>query len=449
MSATLIEKYSGNVPRYTSYPTAPHFHEGVDSETYAGWLKALKSGDTLSLYLHIPYCDRLCWFCACHTKQTQKYQPVRTYVDALLREIDKVGSLVESCVAVTAIHFGGGSPSMLDPEDFLKIMAMLRQRFSIAPTAEISVEMDPNDLDDARYDALAQGGITRASLGVQDFEPKVQEAINRIQTFAQTRHVVDEVRRRGVRSVNCDIVYGLPYQTMESLGSTVRDVISLDPDRVALFGYAHVPWMKKHQTMINEDHLPDANMRFDLMNRAASMLKEAGYQAIGLDHFAKPEDALAVAAREGRLVRNFQGYTDDDATALIGLGASSIGRLPQGYVQNIPATGMYEKAANSSALAVARGIAFSEDDRLRGYVIERLMCDYRLSIEALKARFGAAAAQIVAEAQDLVDSDRDGHVTIRDGVLVVAPEAWPFIRSVAARFDAYLGNGRGRHSIAV
>jgi oxygen-independent coproporphyrinogen-3 oxidase len=236
---------------------------------------------------------------------------------------------------------------------------------------------------------------------------------------------------------------------MESLGSTVRDVISLDPDRVALFGYAHVPWMKKHQTMINEDHLPDANMRFDLMNRAASMLKEAGYQAIGLDHFAKPEDALAVAAREGRLVRNFQGYTDDDATALIGLGASSIGRLPQGYVQNIPATGMYEKAANSSALAVARGIAFSEDDRLRGYVIERLMCDYRLSIDALKARFGAAAAQIVAEAQDLVDSDRDGHVTIRDGVLVVAPEAWPFIRSVAARFDAYLGNGRGRHSIAV
>jgi oxygen-independent coproporphyrinogen-3 oxidase len=449
MAQHLLSKYQGNVPRYTSYPTAPHFHEEVGPSTYAAWLGALGEGDSVSLYIHIPYCDRLCWFCACHTKQTQKYEPVRAYLDALYREIENVGALVSPKSRVTALHLGGGSPTMLAPEDMIELKARLARAFTFSPDAEISVEMDPNDLDGPRYDALTAIGMTRASLGVQDFTDKVQQAINRIQTFAQTRSVVEEVRKRGVRSLNCDIVYGLPHQTMETLAETIDDIIFLNPDRIALFGYAHVPWMKKHQTMIDEASLPGPDMRYRLMNQAGGMLRDAGYIPIGIDHFARPGDPLAVAMQEGRLTRNFQGYTDEGATALIGLGASSIGKLPQGYVQNNPATGVYQKQALSGELTTVRGVAFTEDDLLRAYVIERLMCDYALSFSDLSARFGASAGTILAEAQALVASDADGHVSLMGDQLIVADEAKPFVRSIAAAFDAYLSQGRGRHSAAV
>ncbi|MCV3764396.1 oxygen-independent coproporphyrinogen III oxidase [Rhizobium sp. TRM95796] len=449
MAQHLLSKYSGNVPRYTSYPTAPHFHEGIGPSTYASWLGALGENDTVSLYVHIPYCDRLCWFCACHTKQTQKYEPVRAYLDALYREIAMVGALVSPRARVTALHLGGGSPTMLAPEDMIELKSRLSAAFSFGPDAEISVEMDPNDLDHARYDALAAIGMTRASLGVQDFAHKVQQAINRIQTFAQTRSVVEEVRKRGVRSLNCDIVYGLPHQTLETLSETVEDIIYLNPERIALFGYAHVPWMKKHQTMIDETSLPGSALRYRLMNKAAAMLREAGYVPIGIDHFARPGDPLERAMREGRLARNFQGYTDEGATALIGLGASSIGKLPQGYVQNNPATGVYQKQTLDGALTTVRGVAFSDDDRLRAYVIERLMCDYALSFSDLSRRFGSAAGTILAEAQALVAADADGHVALDGDHFVVSDEARPFVRSIAAYFDAYLAQGRGRHSAAV
>ncbi|WP_137157400.1 oxygen-independent coproporphyrinogen III oxidase [Rhizobium sp. FKL33] len=449
MAQHLLSKYSGNVPRYTSYPTAPHFHEEIGPSTYATWLGALGARDTVSLYIHIPYCDRLCWFCACHTKQTQKYEPVRAYLDALYREIETVGARVSPEALVTALHLGGGSPTMLAPEDMIELKARLASAFTFSPDAEISVEMDPNDLDGPRYDALAAIGMTRASLGVQDFTDKVQQAINRIQTFSQTRSVVEEVRKRGVRSLNCDIVYGLPHQTMETLAETIDDIIYLNPDRIALFGYAHVPWMKKHQTMIDESSLPGPEMRYRLMNRAGGMLREAGYIPIGIDHFARPGDPLAVAMQEGRLTRNFQGYTDEGATALIGLGASSIGKLPQGYVQNNPATGVYQKQALSGELTTVRGVAFSEDDLLRAYVIERLMCDYQLSFADLSARFGAVAGTILAEAQSMVAADSDGHIALVGDRLVVADEAKPFVRSIAAGFDAYLNRGLGRHSAAV
>jgi oxygen-independent coproporphyrinogen-3 oxidase len=307
--------------------------------------------------------------------------------------------------------------------------------------------MDPNDLDEARYDALAAIGMTRASLGVQDFEPEVQKAINRIQTFEQTKSVVDAVRARGVRSVNCDIVYGLPHQTMHTLESTVRDIISLSPERVALFGYAHVPWMKKHQTLIPEASLPDGAMRFDLMSRASEMLVEAGYLAIGIDHFAKPEDSLAIAAREGRLRRNFQGYTDDQAATIVGLGASSIGSFRQGYVQNNPATGVYESTVLEGKLAAVRGFALDDEDRMRAWVIERTMCDFGFGVEELAQRFGTRSASIVAEAQAMAASD--SLVILKDGRFEILPGARPFARSIAARFDAYFGAGAARHSAAV
>lgn len=445
--AELISKYAGNVPRYTSYPTAPHFHPGIGPDAYGHWLDALGADDSLSLYLHIPYCDRLCWFCACHTKQTHKYAPVKTYLAALEQEIRTVGSRIAGRAAVSAIHLGGGSPTLLAPDNMIRLKQVIDESFTLSDTVEISVEMDPNDLDAGRYDALAAIGMTRASLGVQDFEPKVQAAINRLQSFEQTRDVVDQVRRRGVRSVNCDIVYGLPHQTLASLEKTVADILSLSPDRIALFGYAHVPWMKKHQTMIDEASLPGMHERFALMTRASEMLAGAGYVPIGIDHFARAGDSLAEAAKAGHLRRNFQGYTDDQAGTIIGLGASSIGSFRQGYVQNNPATGLYEKQALSGQLPVVRGVELTRDDRMRRRVIEQIMCSFGFSFADLTQEFGPEAAILVAEAQAIAEADE--LVAIRGERLEILPPARPFVRSIAAKFDAYLGAGTGRHSMAV
>lgn len=446
---SLLAKYSGAVPRYTSYPTAPHFHEGVNCDIYAQWLGELNERDTLSLYVHIPYCDRLCWFCACHTKHTLKYEPISGYLKPLFKEIATVGARVPKAAKVTALHFGGGSPTMLAPEDMIAVMEAFRAAFTFAEDAEISVEMDPNDLDEARYDGLAAIGMTRASLGVQDFDPKVQKTINRLQTFEQTKGVADAVRARGVHSVNCDILYGLPFQTQETLSATVRDIISLAPDRIALFGYAHVPWMKKHQTLIPEHALPDVDERYAQMKMAAAMLLEAGYEAIGIDHFAKPEDKLAVAARAGKLRRNFQGYTDDQATALIGFGASSIGQLPQGYVQNMAATGEYERMANQDGLTVVRGIALTDDDRMRAHVIERIMCDFAFDFASVRERFPGLAEVVIAEARHFAVTNPDGLCLVDAEGFRLTERGQALARSVAAVFDAYLGNGKGRHSIAV
>jgi oxygen-independent coproporphyrinogen III oxidase len=445
----LLTKYSAAVPRYTSYPTAPHFHSGVDCGKYSHWLAEVASGQSLSLYIHIPYCDRLCWFCACHTRHTLKYAPIKAYLDALFFEIEQVGGLVSANTKVVEVHLGGGSPTMLKPDDMIALMAQLRAHFSFAEHVEVSVEMDPNDLDEGRFDALAVIGLTRASLGVQDFDPRVQRAINRIQTFEQTKSVVEAVRARGVTSVNCDILYGLPHQTEETMEKTVGDILSLAPDRVALFGYAHVPWMKKHQTMIAEDTLPGAGQRFEQMSRAASMLRDAGYQATGIDHFALPNDSMATAAREGRLRRNFQGYTTDVADALIGLGASSISQLPQGYIQNMAATGEYQRMVKAGGLAAVRGIELSIEDRARACVIEQIMCEFGFSFSEFRSAFPHHAELIISEAKQFAGGDRDGLCTIETGYFALTQVGRTFARSVAAVFDSYLSSGKARHSIAV
>ena len=449
MNIDLLHKYSGAVPRYTSYPTAPHFHEGIDNTTYRGWLGALGHRNRLSLYLHIPYCDRLCWFCACHTKHTLKYEPIALYLEALKQEIAAVGALVSPDAVVSAVHFGGGSPTMLDPQDMQDLMDCLRRHFTFGLAPEISVEMDPNDLDDSRYDALAAIGMSRASLGVQDFDDKVQKTINRIQSFEQTRSVVDAVRARGVHSVNCDILYGLPFQTCETLKRTVDQIVSLAPDRIALFGYAHVPWMKKHQSLIPEHALPDVAERYRQMTMAGEMLRQAGYSQIGIDHFARPTDTLSQAAQAGALRRNFQGYTTDTADALIGLGASSIGRLPQGYVQNMVATGEYQRMVGEGGLAAVKGIELSQDDHLRSHVIERLMCDFSIDLSDLQHRFGKVSHSVRDQAQQFAAGDRDGVVRLDADVFAVTEVGKPFVRNIAAIFDTYLGTGRGRHSVAV
>lgn len=449
MDRTLVEKYAAPVPRYTSYPTAPHFNAAISATTYGSWLRALPKGASASLYVHIPYCDRLCWFCACHTKQTRRYEPVERYLTALSAEIDTVAALCGSRLNIKALHFGGGSPTLLTADDLISLGHRLREKFSFAGDAEISVEIDPNDMHEPRFDALAAIGMTRASLGVQDFDERVQQAINREQSFAQTKAVVDAVRVRGVCSVNLDMLYGLPHQTLDSIAATTELVLSLRPDRIALFGYAHVPWMKKHQTMIADALLPDATARLEQAETATRLILEAGYEPVGMDHFALPKDSLAVAARAGTLRRNFQGYTTDQAEALIGLGASSIGLLPHGYVQNMSATGEYERRVLAGCLATVRGFALSNADRMRGWVIERLMCDFGFSRCELLSRFGEAARAVIAEAELLAAGNRDGIFARSGNRFVVTERGKPFVRSIAATFDAYLGQGTTRHSIAV
>ncbi|WP_246673382.1 oxygen-independent coproporphyrinogen III oxidase [Mesorhizobium sp. B2-9-1] len=438
-----------NVPRYTSYPTAPHFHPGVDAVAVRAWMNALEGDDEISLYVHIPYCDRLCWFCACHTKQTRHYAPVATFLRSLHREIETVGRLVSGHGRIRAVHFGGGSPTMLKPDDILTLGKALRERFDFLDGASLSVEIDPNDMDEGRLDAFAAIGMTRASLGVQDFDPRVQKAINREQSFALTKGIVDAVRARGVLSVNLDLLYGLPHQTCESVAATVAQALTLAPDRLALFGYAHVPWFKKHQTMIDEAWLPDSTARLAQSQLAARLIVDAGYEALGLDHFAKPQDMLAVAARAGRIRRNFQGYTEDQCETLIGLGPSSISRYRQGHAQNIVATGEYEKVVNSGRMAIARGVEFSLDDLARGWIIERLMCNFTFSAAELVKRFGAVGQILLCEASRLAVGGA-GQLLRLDGENFVVPEeSRPFVRTVAAKFDKYLNNGTGRHSLAV
>lgn len=445
----LVARYSKPVPRYTSYPTAPHFHDGVTDQTYRDWLAAVPADAGLSLYVHVPFCDRLCWFCGCHTKQVLRYDPIAAYLPSVHREIGTVSELLDGRGRAVALHLGGGSPSMLAPADTLALAARVRAMFDIDKNFEFSIEIDPNDMTPDRYDALAQAGVTRISVGLQDFDPKVQAAINRLQTFEQTRDVVEGMRARGVSSANLDVLYGLPFQTVETVQRTVDQALSMRPDRIALFGYAHVPWMKTHQKMIDEAALPSPQERLEQSIAAAERIVRAAYVPIGIDHFALPSDGLAVAARDGSLHRNFQGYTTDAAPALIGFGASSIGSLPDGYVQNVTATGEYMRRIASGGLAVARGVGFIGDDRLRGFTIERLMCDFGVSFDGLRDRFGPAAETVITELRDYALDDADELlVLIPQGVQVTA-RGRPFVRAVAAHFDAYLERGAARHSVAV
>lgn len=450
MSDELIERYARPVPRYTSYPTAPHFHPGIDDATYRQWLGSLPDGTTLSLYLHIPFCDRLCWFCGCHTKQVLRYAPIAAYLPALSTEVDTVAGLLAGRGRVSALHLGGGSPSMLKPDDLLLLATSIRRQFATADDFEFSIEIDPNDMTEDRFEGFAEAGVTRISIGVQDFDPRVQEAINRIQSIEQTRAVVEGMRRRGVTSVNLDVLYGLPHQTLETLERTIDAALAMRPDRIALFGYAHVPWMKAHQRLIDEAALPGVSERFRQSQMAAAQLVAAGYEPVGIDHFALPGDSLAIAARTGTLRRNFQGYTTDRAPALIGLGASGISSLPQGHVQNVTPTGEYIRRIDANGLAVARGIALSDEDRLRGHVIEQLMCNFRVALPELGRRFGAPAATIVGEMRAFIAADADGLATLDEQAFAVTARGRPFVRSIAAVFDAYLGSGPGRrHSLAV
>ena len=449
MITELIHKYSAAVPRYTSYPTAPHFHEGVNAERYAAWLKDLPIDEALSLYCHVPYCDTLCWFCGCFTKITAQYGPVADYLNSMIKEIDLVADALDSKRSVKHIHWGGGSPTILSPSDILRLADHLNLRFNILDDAEIAIEIDPRGFKADSVRALADAGFNRVSLGVQDVNIKVQEAINRVQPFEETAQVVENLRAEGITRINMDIMYGLPFQTDAHIRETISKVISLEPSRLALFGYAHVPWMKTHQKMIKDNTLPNADQRLEHMTLASNLLVEAGYVAIGLDHFAKPDDPLAIAQAKGRLYRNFQGYTTDDAESLIGFGASAIGVTNNGYVQNISAIKDYSRHIANGKLPVAKGVAMNVDDKMRGDLIKSLMCKKSTNVDEILAKYDMPLNALNEELMNMQDLIADNVISLDNHTITLSDEGQHLVRIVAARFDAYLASGHGRHSQAV
>ena len=448
LTSELLARYSDErIPRYTSYPTAPNFSASVGEPEYRSWLSSLPPSSA-SLYLHIPFCKAMCWYCGCHTTVAAREAPVARYLDCLKQEIDLVARCAWGPLSVNHVHFGGGTPTLIPAQAMRRLMDQLRERFGFADRAEIAIEVDPRTLSADMAAALGRSGFTRASLGVQSFDPTVQAAINRVQSFEQTEAALRSLRDNGVERINFDLIYGLPHQSLRSCLDTVEQAVSLKPDRLAVFGYAHVPAFKPHQRKIKERALPGSADRFAHSRAIAAALIEAGHVEVGLDHFARPDDPLAIAAAAGRLHRNFQGYTTDAADVLIGLGASSIGRMPQGFIQNEVRIPHYQQAIAEGRLPVARGYAFAGDDRLRGALIERLMCDHKVDVAGVCNRFGADPAALLAGAP-LERFLADGLIERDGSAILVRDHARPLVRSIAAAFDAHLASGGDRHSRAV
>ncbi|WP_188791366.1 oxygen-independent coproporphyrinogen III oxidase [Salipiger pallidus] len=439
--------FDAKVPRYTSYPTAPHFGAAVTGGDFASWIRGLPENGTISLYLHVPFCRKLCWFCACRTQGTATMSPVAAYVETLKAELDMLATHLPAGTRLSRLHWGGGTPTLLTPELMQGLIDKVRQVAPFAEGAEFSVEIDPNEIDEARLDVLAGGGMNRASIGVQDFDEQIQEAIGRPQGFEITRRAVEMIRARGVASLNADILYGLPHQTRARITETVQKLLSFAPDRVALYGYAHVPWMAKRQQLIPSDALPTPPERLELFETARRLFAWDGYAEIGIDHFAAPDDGLAIARKTGRLRRNFQGYTDDGAEVLIGLGASSISRFPQGYAQNAPATSAYTAAIREGSFATTRGHAFAGDDLLRARMIEMLMCDFRIHSDELVADYGADPSELAA-LYARTNARFEGLLEVTGEGLYIPASARPLTRMIAREFDAY-DMSKARHSSAV
>jgi len=439
--------FDARVPRYTSYPTAPHFSPAIGAEDMQSWVRVIRPGSQISLYLHVPFCRRLCWFCACRTQGTQSDDPVRAYAHMLVDEIAILRANLPAGVSLSRLHWGGGTPTLLPPDMMRMVADAILDAVPLGQGAEFSVEIDPNEIDEARLDALAEAGMNRASIGVQDFDTDIQKVIGRDQTFEVTKKACDMIRARGVRSLNADILYGLPHQSPERIADSVQKLLALSPDRVALYGYAHVPWMARRQQMIPSDALPTPTERLRLFEVARDLFVADGYDEIGIDHFARPGDGLAQAARQGRLRRNFQGYTDDQAPVLVGLGASAISRFPQGYTQNAPGTADHVKAIRAGHFSASRGHRFSDEDRLRARMIEALMCDFEINSAEICRDYSVDASEVNRLYRDAAAPFGAMVQITPDGFRIPEP-ARPLTRMIARAFDAYDLSKAG-HSPAV
>lgn len=429
----VLRRYAGyNVPRYTSYPTAADFSADVGAKDHETWLAGLGADQAVSVYLHVPYCRKICLYCGCNTKMAVRDDVVGAYRHALEAEIDLVASLVGARPKIARLHWGGGTPSILGPDGLRSVIAALRRHFPFANGSEHAIELDPRHVTVALVEALAELGVSRASLGVQDVNPLVQAAIGRLQPLAVIETAVERLRSAGIRNLNFDLMYGLPLQTAASIRKTCALVAAMGPDRIACFGYAHLPRLKTNQRRIDETKLPSQDQRIEQAEVMSEELIRAGYVKIGIDHFARPGDALARAAAGGKLHRDFQGYTEDASGVLLGLGASSISTFADGFAQNTADVPTYVRAIAAGSLASARGCRRDENDRQRAHIIERLMCDFSVDLEAI-----APNAEFRDEIARLTAMQSEGLVEIAGAKLTVTQAGRPVVRVVAAIFDTY------------
>ena len=437
------------VPRYTSYPTAPHFHPGICEADYRRWLAELAPGLGLSVYLHVPFCRELCWYCGCHTAITHRPERVAAYVELLLAEIRRVLEQLPEGMELLHLHWGGGTPSIIGADALARVTALLRERLRFAPEAECAIELDPRRVDERLVEALARIGINRASLGVQTLDPEVQRAIGRIQPWEVVEACARRLRAAGIHRLAVDLLYGLPRQSCSSVVATARQVLELRPDRVAVFAYAHLPHIKRHQRLIDPAAIPKARERAEQFEALCQLFTEAGYVPVGLDHFARPEDAMARALREGRLRRNFQGYTTDPAEVLLGFGASAIGSLPQGYVQNHPDLRAYRRVVLEGGLPVARGYALGPEDRAIREVIERVMCYGRVDLAEVARRHGLDVARLEPDGERFGQLLALGVASREGSTVALSPGHRPLVRLLAAAFDRFLEPEPARHALAL
>ncbi len=450
LSAALLQRFDVPGPRYTSYPTADRFVEAFSADDYAQALRQRRAGpgarlQPLSLYVHIPFCESLCYYCACNKVITRHPGRAAEYLRYLAREVELQVAQLGRGAVVSQLHLGGGTPTFLDDVGLADLMAMLREGFTLAPDGEYSVEVDPRTVDESRLAHLAQLGFNRLSFGVQDFEPAVQKAVHRIQPAQQVFDLVAASRRLGFASVNVDLIYGLPLQTAASFDRTLAQVGRLRPDRIALYAYAHLPERFKPQRRIDAIELPGASAKIEMLSRSIAALSEAGYVYIGMDHFALPDDALAVARRQGRLHRNFQGYSAQPDCDLVALGVSAIGRIGATYSQNAKSLDEYYDHLDQGRLPVVRGLALSRDDVLRRAVIMALMCQGSVDFESVAlAHLVDFRHHFAAELAALAPLAEQGLVAITGRGIEVTATGWYFVRAIAMVFDRYLQADRNR-----
>ncbi len=423
-------------PRYTSYPSAHHFGE-LTPATYSDWLAALPREDSIGLYVHVPFCEQMCWFCGCNTQITRQYEPIEAYVGSLIHEIGMVGSVLGFRPRVHALHFGGGSPGILQPGTIMRLFSALHLNFDILPGAEISIELDPRRVTKAKAQAYGYLGFNRVNLGIQDTQAVVQAAINRVQPMETILSAIGTLRGEGLQSLGIDLVYGLPHQTAETLGRTLEDILQLNAQRISAFSYAHVPWMKKHQRLIDESALPGLGEKAMQYLRIETQLTASGYAGVGIDHFATPDDGLAKALASRTLRRNFMGYTDLPNDRLIALGASSISELDQGIAQNISQATSYRSLIASGKLPTVRGWAYRDDDAVRREVIADLMCYFEVDTGAILHRHGLPKDYFDEEMAGLEEFAVAGLVTVDNGRAIFDAPLKMLVRTVAAVFDRY------------
>jgi len=446
VTAELLAKYDRPGPRYTSYPTAVEFHDGFTADAYEGKLAcaAKAEEEALSLYLHLPFCHERCTFCGCNVIITRKHEPSDRYLRLLHEEIRMVAERLGDRREVVQYHWGGGTPTYQSVSEMQALQQVVNQHFDLLPSAEVAIEVDPRVTTDEQLSALRDLGFNRLSMGVQDFRPEVQEAINRGQTLEETERLFKTARDLGYESINIDLVYGLPLQEVDTFRETLGDVIRLRPDRVACYSFAHIPWIRGNQRRIRPEDLPEAEVKLRLFGTAMEEFLSDGYEQIGMDHFALPEDELAVAARERTLHRNFMGYTVKPATDMIGLGVSSIGDLRGAYAQNTKKLSVYQRAIEGGVLPIERGVELSTDDLIRRDVITRLMCNFHLDRKAIERRWNIDFAEYFAtELLALAEPVDHGFVTMTNDTIEVIGAGRLFIRNVCMIFDAYLAAKTG------